>query len=164
MHNFLEKFRNSELGPEGRSDNRLSLLRLFPQALVRPPCLGTSLSDALYGNYYLVINAFFAPILHIFPYKFLDRLTARGNSERKRRENLECQILGTVADEAQNSYNGGTSWTTARKRKWSWPGMWRTLPKLWRHSLFKVDKDIINITHYLYHIHILKIHILKHTD
>ncbi|KAF7638322.1 Adenylate kinase isoenzyme 6-like protein [Meloidogyne graminicola] len=33
-----------------------------------------------------------------------DRLTDRGYSDQKRRENIECEIFGTVADEARESY------------------------------------------------------------
>ena len=36
-----------------------------------------------------------------------DRLTARGYSERKRSENIQCEIFGTVAEEAKESYDEG---------------------------------------------------------
>jgi adenylate kinase len=34
-----------------------------------------------------------------------DRLTARGYSDRKRSENLECEIMQIILDEARESYN-----------------------------------------------------------
>ena len=39
-----------------------------------------------------------------------DRLTRRGYSERKTRENIECEIFGVVEEEARESYEEGIVW------------------------------------------------------
>jgi adenylate kinase len=39
--------------------------------------------------------------------ELFDRLTERGYSEKKRRENVECEIFGVVAEEANESYDEG---------------------------------------------------------
>eukprot|EP00756_Hemistasia_phaeocysticola_P050534 Hpha_TRINITY_DN2549_c0_g1::TRINITY_DN2549_c0_g1_i1::g.1398::m.1398/K18532/AK6, FAP7; adenylate kinase len=39
-----------------------------------------------------------------------DRLTARGYSEKKREENMECEIMGVCAEEATSSYPQADVW------------------------------------------------------
>lgn len=39
-----------------------------------------------------------------------DRLTRRGYSERKTRENMECEIFGVVEEEARESYKEDIVW------------------------------------------------------
>jgi adenylate kinase len=44
-------------------------------------------------------------VLRVETHVLYDRLTLRGYSDRKRQENIECEIMGVLAEEATNSYD-----------------------------------------------------------